>query len=40
MMCVFEPPVEWLIDDHEDTVGMYALSAIGFHPVTATEMTL
>jgi CheY-like chemotaxis protein len=33
------PPVVLLVDDHEDTVNMYALglSGMGFQPVTATN---
>jgi CheY-like chemotaxis protein len=37
---ISSPPVVLLVDDHEDTVAMYALalSVMGFQPVTATNV--
>jgi two-component system cell cycle response regulator DivK len=37
---ISSPVVVLLVDDHEDTVTMYAvgLSALGFQPVTATDV--
>jgi two-component system cell cycle response regulator DivK len=39
MTVIFSQSVVLLVDDHEDTVDMYALalSALGFQPVTATD---
>jgi two-component system cell cycle response regulator DivK len=39
-LLVISSPVVLLVDDHEDTVAMYALglSAMGFQPITATAV--